>query len=117
MADKARPKATTRREVLTKAVFVAPAILTLTAAPAFASAGRARKAAIAIGTTTGPATGMRTGTRRSAAGIAGTTTNRRLYPRPSPARMTARMPLTSPVPSRSGTIRNVPRRALPPGIA
>ena len=39
MADKPRPKATTRREVLTKAVFVAPAILTLTAAPAFASAG------------------------------------------------------------------------------
>jgi hypothetical protein len=39
MADKPRPKSTTRRELLTKAVFVAPVILTLTAAPAFASAG------------------------------------------------------------------------------
>jgi hypothetical protein len=39
MADKSRPKPTTRRELLTKAVFVAPAILTLAAAPAFASAG------------------------------------------------------------------------------
>lgn len=39
MSDKPRARGTTRREVLTKAAFVAPAILSLAAAPSFASAG------------------------------------------------------------------------------
>ena len=39
MSETRCPDGTTRREVLTKAVFVAPAILTLTAVASFASAG------------------------------------------------------------------------------
>jgi hypothetical protein len=39
MSDEPTSAGTTRREVLTKAVFVAPAVLTLSAVPSFASAG------------------------------------------------------------------------------
>ena len=39
MSEKPNSKSTTRREVLKKAAFVAPSIITLTAKPAFASAG------------------------------------------------------------------------------
>ena len=39
MSDDLKGQETTRREVLRKSVFVAPAILTLAAVPSFASAG------------------------------------------------------------------------------
>jgi hypothetical protein len=39
MSDKPAARTTTRRQILTKAVYVAPAILTLNLSPAFASAG------------------------------------------------------------------------------
>jgi len=41
MADEHRADATTRRDVLQKAVFVAPVVLTLAAVPSFASVGSA----------------------------------------------------------------------------
>lgn len=39
MSEELGPRESTRREILRKAAFVAPAVLTLAAAPSFASAG------------------------------------------------------------------------------
>ena len=43
MAEQHKAAETTRREMLQRAAFVAPAVLTLAAAPSFASAGSKEK--------------------------------------------------------------------------
>ena len=48
MAEASKAAQTTRREMLQKATFVAPVVLTLAAVPSFASAGSVKPTAVSI---------------------------------------------------------------------